>query len=386
MDKIRFLVIFGTRPEAIKLAPVILKAKADASFDIKVCVTGQHREMLDQVLTFFGVQPDFDLNIMKPNQNLFDVTTEALKGIKEVISENKPDWLFVQGDTTTTFSGAVAAFYEKVRIAHVEAGLRSFNKYSPFPEEMNRVLTTHLSDIHLAPTPLARENLLKEGVSEEKVFVVGNTCIDALFLCLKKIEGKGHGHFAFLRSINLEKRIILVTGHRRESFGEPFEHICHALKTIARYNNVEIVYPVHLNPNVRKPVYDILRDMPNVHLIGPLDYPSFVWLMNKSHIILTDSGGVQEEAPSLGKPVLVMRDITERVEGVKAGTAILVGTNKDMIVDKTTKLLNDRTEYSRMSRARNPYGDGNSSERILDIIKSYHLKVVRDTKPKSRGT
>ena len=365
----RILFFFGTRPEAIKLAPLIKELqKYPERFDVTVCVTAQHREMLDQVLNFFEIKPDFDLNIMRPDQNLFDITTEALKGIREVIVTSKPSWLIVQGDTTTTFVGALAAFYEKVKVAHIEAGLRSFNKYAPFPEEINRVLTTHLSDLHFAPTSRAKENLLKEAVSEDKIFVVGNTSIDALFLCLRKISKKGAEDFGHFKSINFEKKIILVTCHRRESFGEPFENICCALKSIAENNDVEIIYPVHLNPNVREPVFKILNDMPNIHLIQPIDYPSFVWLMNRSYIILTDSGGVQEEAPSLGKPVLVMRSVTERTEGIDTGTAKVVGTDKDRIVSETLKLLGNGKEYDRMARAVNPYGDGNACTRIREIF------------------
>ncbi len=365
----KILFFFGTRPEAIKMAPLIKEfQKSSAGFDIKVCVSAQHREMLDQVLLFFEIKPDFDLNIMQQNQNLFDITIQALNGIKEVMSHYKPNWLIVQGDTTTTFVGALAAFYEKVRVVHVEAGLRSLHKHAPFPEEMNRVLTTHLSDIHFAPTIRAKENLLREGVLEDQIFVVGNTSIDALFLCLKKISGKKPDSFAPFNSIDFDKKIILVTGHRRESFGKPFENICHALKMIAENDEIEIVYPVHLNPNVRKPVLKILRKIPNIHLKEPLDYPSFVWLMNKSYIILTDSGGVQEEAPSLGKPVLVMRDITERTEGIEAGTAKIVGTDKEKIIRETLELLNDKSVYDKMAKTVNPYGDGNASKRIIDII------------------
>jgi UDP-N-acetylglucosamine 2-epimerase (non-hydrolysing) len=365
----KILFFFGTRPEAIKMAPLIKEfQKSSAGFDIKVCVSAQHREMLDQVLLFFEIKPDFDLNIMQQNQNLFDITIQALNGIKEVMSHYKPNWLIVQGDTTTTFVGALAAFYEKVGVVHVEAGLRSLHKHAPFPEEMNRVLTTHLSDIHFAPTIRAKENLLREGVLEDQIFVVGNTSIDALFLCLKKISGKKPDSFAPFNSIDFDKKIILVTGHRRESFGKPFENICHALKMIAENDEIEIVYPVHLNPNVRKPVLKILGKIPNIHLKEPLDYPSFVWLMNKSYIILTDSGGVQEEAPSLGKPVLVMRDITERTEGIEAGTAKIVGTDKEKIIRETLELLNDKSVYDKMAKAINPYGDGKSSEKILKTL------------------
>ena len=370
---IAVLFVFGTRPEAIKLVPVIKRLRSNSAFRVAVCVTAQHREMLDQVLDFFDIQPDIDLNIMKPNQNLFDITTRALNGIRQAILSYRPDWIVVQGDTTTTFAGALAASYEKVRIAHIEAGLRSFDRLSPFPEEMNRVLTTHLADLHFAPTETARNNLIGEGVRERRVFVVGNTSIDALLLCLRMIEEKNLSDFVSLKPINLDKKIILVTGHRRESFGIPFENICHALKVIAiDQKDVEIVYPVHLNPNVRKPVFKILEGIPNIHLLEPLDYPSFVWLMNKSYIILTDSGGIQEEAPSLGKPVLVMRDVTERVEGVEAGTAVLVGTKQERIVSETLNLLSNRLDYDKMSRAINPYGDGKTSERIESILLRLH--------------
>jgi len=362
------LFVFGTRPEAIKLAPVIERLRCNSAFRVKVCVTAQHREMLDQVLGIFGIVPDIDLDIMKENQDLFDITIRALNGIREAIRSCRPEWIFVQGDTTTTFAGALAAFYEKVKVAHIEAGLRSFNRQSPFPEETNRVLTTHLADLHFAPTETARNNLLSEGIPDDKVFVVGNTSIDALFSCLKLTEGKSLNDILPLTAIDFDKKLVLVTGHRRESFGIPFENICHALKVIALEKDVEIVYPVHLNPHVRKPVFEILEGLPNIHLMEPLDYPSFVWLMNRSYLILTDSGGVQEEAPSLGKPVLVMRDVTERVEGVEAGTAVLVGTDKDRIVSETLKLLNNRTEYDKISRAVNPYGDGAASERIASIL------------------
>jgi UDP-N-acetylglucosamine 2-epimerase (non-hydrolysing) len=371
----KILFFFGTRPEAIKMAPLIKEfQKSSAGFDIKVCVSAQHREMLDQVLLFFEIKPDFDLNIMQQNQNLFDITIQALHGIKEVMSHYKPNWLIVQGDTTTTFVGALAAFYEKVGVVHVEAGLRSLHKHAPFPEEMNRVLTTHLSDIHFAPTIRAKENLLREGVLEDQIFVVGNTIIDALFLCLKKISKKRLDSFDSLNSVDFDKKIILVTGHRRESFGKPFENICHALKMIAENDEIEIVYPVHLNPNVRRPVLKILGNIPNIHLKEPLDYPSFVWLMNKSYIILTDSGGVQEEAPSLGKPVLVMRDITERTEGIDAGTAKLVGTQMENIILETQKLLDHPEEYQRMVNIKNPYGDGKSAERIVHILSQIYTK------------
>jgi UDP-N-acetylglucosamine 2-epimerase (non-hydrolysing) len=361
----RILFFFGTRPEAIKLAPLIREfRKYPAKFNLKVCVSAQHREMLDTVINFFHIKPNFDMNIMKPNQDLFNITSKALCGMKEVLSLNKPDWLIVQGDTTTTFVGALAAFYERVKVAHIEAGLRSFDKYAPFPEEVNRVLTTRLADLHFAPTQRAKDNLLSESVPEEKIFVVGNTGIDALSFCLRRVSGKKPADFESLRPVNFKRKIILVTGHRRESFGGSFKQICYALKTIAREKDIEIIYPVHLNPNVRKPVFSIMKDIANIHLIEPLDYPSFVWLMNKSYIILTDSGGIQEEAPSLGKPVLVMRNVTERTEGVDAGTAKLVGADKDMIVGETLRLLEDRSAYDRMAKAVNPYGDGKSCARI----------------------
>ncbi|MCK8602165.1 non-hydrolyzing UDP-N-acetylglucosamine 2-epimerase [Desulfoferrobacter suflitae] len=364
----KILFFFGTRPEAIKMAPLIHELKRDRhSFDVKICVSAQHREMLDQVLNFFGIKPDFDLNLMQPNQNLSQITEAVLRGVQEILVACKPDWLVVQGDTTTTFAGALAAFYQRVKVAHLEAGLRSFNKESPFPEEMNRVLTTHLSDLHLAPTDRARENLLRENIAEKNIFVVGNTSIDALFLCLDKLTGKTIRDFPALAGIDFSKRIITVTGHRRESFGKPFENICRALRRISESADVELVYPVHLNPNVRKPVFDMLQGRSNVHLIEPLDYAAFVWLMNQSHIILTDSGGVQEEAPSLGKPVLVMRDVTERVEGIAAGTAKLVGTETDKIIAETVKLLTDPQVYEAMAKAVNPYGDGEASRRICAI-------------------
>ena len=371
----RVLFIFGTRPEAIKLAPLIRAFSKHGAFDVRTCVTAQHRQMLDQVLSFFKISPDFDLNIMKQNQSLFDVTADGLKGIENVLNFFIPDIIFIQGDTTTAFVGALSGFYRKVKVAHVEAGLRSFNKYSPFPEEMNRVLAGHLSDIHFAPTERAMENLRREGI-EKNVFVVGNTVIDALFLGLsiieddKKLKSKIEGYFSKL--IRESSRVILVTGHRRESFGKPFENICHALRDIAsKFGDVEIIYPVHLNPNVREPVNRILKGIDNVHLIEPLPYPYMVWLMRRAYVILTDSGGIQEEAPSLGKPVLVMREVTERVEGIEAGTARLVGTDRERIIRETEKLLTDEEEYLKMARAVNPYGDGKSSERILRITERF---------------
>jgi len=366
----KILFIFGTRPEAIKMAPLIKEFKNNNEFDVKVCVTAQHREMLDQVLNFFKIKPDYDLNLMKPNQSLFDITTNGLKGLEKVLDIEKPNLVFVQGDTTTAFVGALAGFYKKIKVAHIEAGLRSHNKYSPFPEEINRVLVGHIADYHFAPTERAKKNLYNEGI-KKNVWVVGNTVIDALFLGLDIIKKEGKDkYYKFFEFVDFSKKIILVTSHRRESFGEPFRNICYALKELAnKYDDVEIVYPVHLNPNVRKPVNQILSGHPRIHLIEPLSYPYLIWLMSKSYLILTDSGGVQEEAPSLGKPVLVMREVTERVEGIEAGTAKLVGSNKDKIIQGVKLLIENEKEYNKMAKASNPYGDGKASNRILEIIK-----------------
>lgn len=365
----KVLFCFGTRPEAIKMAPLIKKLNSlNNSFEVAVCLTAQHREMLDQVMNFFNISSDFDLNIMKDNQTLYDITISSLKGISDSIKSFKPDILLVQGDTTTTFTGALSAFYEKIPIGHIEAGLRSFNKYSPYPEEINRVLTTHLSTLHFAPTYRAVENLLRESINQKDIYMVGNTSIDALFLCLQIIAKNEQVYNARFSNLNPNKRLILVTGHRRESFGEPFRNICHAIREIAKKRDIEIVYPVHLNPNVRRPVFEILRDIKNIHLIEPLDYPNFVYLMNRSYLILTDSGGVQEEAPSLGKPVLVMRDVTERTEGIDAGTAKLVGTNYEIIIEETLSLLDNEKEYLKMATAINPYGDGKASDKIAEVL------------------
>lgn len=367
--KKQILVVFGTRPEAIKLAPVIIAFKKSGQFDVKVCVTAQHREMLDQVLSFFEITPDYDLNLMKKNQTLFDITARSLKGLEAVMQEAKPYIIFVQGDTTTAFTASLTGFYKKVKVAHVEAGLRSGNKYAPFPEEINRVLTSRLADYHFAPTERAASNLRSEGITKN-VWVVGNTVIDSLFLGLKIMKNYGDKTYRkFFDFVDFSKKIILVTGHRRESFGKPFENICDALREIAvRFNNVEIVYPVHLNPNVREPVNRILGKHERIHLIEPLEYPYFIWLMNKSYIVVTDSGGIQEEAPSLGKPILVMREVTERVEGIFSGTARLVGTNKAKIIAGIEELLTDKNKYHYMAKAMNPYGDGKTSERIIKII------------------
>lgn len=366
------LCIFGTRPEAIKMAPLALALAADDRFDAKVCVTAQHREMLDQVLDLFAIRPDFDLNIMKPGQDLTDVTTAILQGLKGVFAQFKPDMVLVHGDTATTFAATLAAYYQQIPVSHVEAGLRTGNLYSPWPEEANRKLTGALARLHFAPTDTSRDNLLQEGVAPEHIVVTGNTVIDALLDTVRRLDtdpalrARAAAPSAFL---DPSRKRILVTGHRRESFGGGFERICQALAEIARQHpDVDIVYPVHLNPNVREPVNRLLTGIDNIHLIEPLDYLPFVHLMSRAHLILTDSGGIQEEAPSLGKPVLVMRDTTERPEAVAAGTVKLVGTDSARIVAEIDRLLTDDTEYRRMSRAHNPYGDGQACHRILTTL------------------
>ncbi len=363
------LFIFGTRPEAIKLAPLIREFRQRPDVNVLVCVTAQHREMLDQVLSFFEIKPDYDLNIMTKNQTLFDVTVVGLKALEEVLTHSKPDLVFVQGDTTTSFIGALAAYYKKIKVAHIEAGLRSGNKYSPFPEEMNRVLASHLADFHFTPTRQSVGNLERENIKAH-LYKVGNTVIDALFLGLDLINKQDESAFEkYFPGVQLQKRIVLITGHRRESFGGPFEDICNAIREVAgQFEDVEFVYPVHLNPNVQEPVNRILMGLSNVHLIAPLDYPQFIWLMNKCHVVLTDSGGLQEEAPALGKPVLVMREVTERKEGVDAGTAKLVGTDKAVIVKELTTLLSDERAYQEMAKAVNPYGDGTACKQIADLV------------------
>jgi len=370
----KVLFVFGTRPEAIKMSPLISEFKKQTdTFDTRVCVTAQHREMLDQVLNFFSIKPDYDLNIMKPGQSLFDVTIHALKGLESVLDDYKPDLIFVQGDTTTVLAGSLAGYYKKIDVAHLEAGLRSGDKYSPFPEEGNRILTGHIAKFHFAPTDKAISNLKTENISEN-VWNVGNTVIDALYMGLSIIKEQGDAeYYKFFNFIDFSKKIILVTGHRRESFGKPFEDMCNAMKNIvAKNQDAEIVYPVHLNPNVREPVNRILNNDNRIHLIEPLDYPYLIWLMNKSYLVLTDSGGIQEEAPSLGKPVLVMRDVTERTEGIDAGTALLVGTDKDRIFKEADSLINDKEFYKRMSNAVNPYGDGTTSKKITAILTDYY--------------
>ena len=372
----KVLVIFGTRPEAIKMAPVILKLRT-MSKEIRtvVCVTAQHREMLDQVLDIFEIKPDYDLGIMKKNQTLFDVTVQGLKKLEDILKKDKPDIILVQGDTTTTFIASLAAYYLKIKIGHIEAGLRTKDKYNPFPEEINRRLTDCLADCYFVHTKQAKENLLKEGVDKNKIFVTGNTVIDALLMTVKKQNNKKVQEaiqklFYSEYGISFDKRkIILVTVHRRESFGKDFENICEGLKKIALYNqNVQIIYPVHLNPHVQHPVRKILSGLKNIHLIQPLDYFTFVWLMNKAHLILTDSGGIQEEAPSLGKPVLVMRKKTERTEGIEAGTAKLIGTDTEKIYSETDKLLRNMKLHQKMSKAVNPYGNGKAAERIVKAL------------------
>jgi UDP-N-acetylglucosamine 2-epimerase (non-hydrolysing) len=364
------LFLFGTRPEAIKLAPIIKNFKSDCIFKVKVGTTAQHREMLDQVLNFFDIEVDYDLNIMKPNQTLHQLTSDLILRITdEILIKEKFDYIVIQGDTTTVLAGALAAFYQKIKIIHIEAGLRSNNIYSPFPEEMNRILTSRLAYFHFCPTNNSKENLRKENISKN-VFVVGNSVIDALLLGLEKVNKTNeiiyNDRFKF---INFSKKIILVTCHRRENFGKPFEDICDSLLTIAKNyeESVEIVYPVHLNPNIKEIAFQKLKSK-NIKLIDPLEYPELIWMMNKSYLILTDSGGIQEEAPSLGKPVLVLREVTERIEGIDAGTTILVGTDKNKIVSETEKLLTDINFYNSISKVANPYGDGKTSEKIKHFV------------------
>lgn len=369
----KILFIFGTRPEAIKLAPVINQFNNDIkNFDTKVAVTAQHREMLDQVLEAFNIEPDYDLDLMSKNQTLQSLTAKILNDISKILIDLSPDLVFVQGDTTTTFAASLAAFYQKIHVGHIEAGLRTNNRYSPFPEEINRRMTTTVSRYHFPPTKQSAINLLNEGVRNRNIEVTGNTVIDALVSISKRLDLEPFRYEQYYLDkfgINLSNnKTILVTGHRRESFGKGFENICYSIKKISENNNVQIIYPVHMNPNVQKPVNKILSSFKNIHLIPPQDYIPFVFLMKKAYLILTDSGGVQEEAPSLGKPVLVMRDNTERMEGVTSGTAKLVGTDIKDIVSNTELLLNDKNMYDKMSRAVNPYGDGNASEKIYQFI------------------
>lgn len=369
----KVMVVFGTRPEAIKMAPVVKALRARNELEVKVCVTAQHRQMLDQVMEIFRLKADFDLDVMAPNQTLGDVTCKVLKGMEGVFGQWKPDMILVQGDTTTVMAAALAAFYHKIEVGHVEAGLRTGNIYSPWPEEMNRLLAGCMAKQHYAPTPRSRDNLLKENKDPATVFVTGNTVIDALHEAIAIMDAdvaltdKLAAQFQFLDE---SKRLVLVTGHRRENFGEGFINICNAIARIAERKDVQVVYPMHMNPNVRKPVTEILGSLNNVHLIEPLDYLSFLYIMRKSYLIMTDSGGVQEEAPSLGKPVIVMRDTTERPEAVEAGTVILAGTETESMASAAKRLLDDAAFYEKMAHAVNPYGDGKASLRIADIVVS----------------
>jgi len=373
----KVLFVFGTRPEAIKLCPLILAMKDHPDFEAHICVTAQHREMLDQVLEIFKITPDVDLELMEPNQTLARLTSRAIAKIDDYISEHKPDMIIVQGDTTTVFCAAIAAFYNQIPVGHVEAGLRTGNKFSPFPEEINRVLTTHISDLHFAPTQLSRDNLLKEGVRDDGIFITGNTVIDALNIAVNKVKNEPPlipGLPENLMGSKKDKPLVLITGHRRENQGQGFIDICNAISTLAeQFKDTAFVYPVHLNPNVLEPVNRLLSGIDNVHLIKPLSYLPFIALMNRARIILTDSGGVQEEAPSLGKPVLVMRDTTERPEAVTAGTVKLVGTDSKTIIDNVTELLTNPEAYKKMANAVNPYGDGKACGKIINAIEHYFL-------------
>ena len=382
----KILLVFGTRPEAIKMAPLVKKLQAMSEyFETIVCVTGQHREMLDQVLQIFDITPDYDLNIMKQGQDLYDVTSRVLLGMREVLKEVQPDMVLVHGDTTTSTAAALAAFYQQIPIGHVEAGLRTGNIYSPWPEEMNRLMTGRIATYHFSPTPLSKQNLLSENVNENKILVTGNTVIDALRIVVERLQNDEDLRAEQDRVLaaagydvhRLEdgKKLVLITGHRRENFGDGFIHICTAIRDLKiKYKEVDFVYPMHLNPNVRKPIHEVfgedLSDLGNLFFIEPLQYLEFVHLMAKSTIVLTDSGGIQEEAPGLGKPVLVMRDTTERPEALVAGTVHLVGTSYDKIVNEVSTLLEDAEAYEKMSKAVNPYGDGHACERIVDFLKN----------------
>lgn len=381
----KIMLVFGTRPEAIKMAPLVKELQKHIDdFKTVVCVTGQHREMLDQVLTIFDIKPDYDLNIMKQGQDLYDVTSRVLLGLRDVLKEAQPDVVLVHGDTTTSTAAALAAFYQQIPVGHVEAGLRTHNIYSPWPEEMNRQITGRIATYHFAPTALSRENLLKENVADSNITVTGNTVIDALYMVVDKIkkdtsldstlcmELKNAGYD--VTRLGNGRKMVLITGHRRENFGDGFIHMCQAIKTLTnKYLDVDFVYPMHLNPNVRKPIHTVfgedLSNLGNMFFIEPLEYLSFVYLMEKSTIVLTDSGGIQEEAPGLGKPVLVMRDTTERPEALTAGTVKLVGTDFDKIVGEVSELLDNVEYYDRMSKAVNPYGDGRACERIVNVLK-----------------
>ncbi|MDR2116603.1 MAG: UDP-N-acetylglucosamine 2-epimerase (non-hydrolyzing) [Planctomycetaceae bacterium] len=374
------MFVLGTRPEAIKLAPVIKAFRKNNYIDTKICLTGQHREMLDQVMNIFDFKGDFDLNIMTPNQTLGDVTCKVIKGLEETFNQWKPDTILVQGDTTTVLGASMAAFYNRIEVGHIEAGLRTFNKQFPFPEEMNRCVTSQLASHHFAPTSKAKQNLINEGIEANQIYITGNTVIDALFQVLQYLDDNKSKTQELERGFDFlspERRTILVTGHRRENFGEGFLQICNAISELAERDDIQFVYPVHLNPNVREPVNRILHGKKNIFLIEPLDYLSFVYLMRRSDLILTDSGGVQEEAPSLGKPVVVMRDTTERPEAVEAGTVVLAGANKENIVRYINRLLDDANYYEKMSQSHNPYGDGKASERILRVLLNKDIETER---------
>lgn len=373
IDVKKILSILCTRPSAIKMAPIAHALQKNPAFDSIVCVTGQHREMLDQVLRLFGITPHYDLNIMKQDQNLYSITADVLLGLKTVLAETKPDCVLVQGDTTSTMTAALASFYQKIPVGHVEAGLRTNNIYAPFPEEINRAVTTRIAKWHFAPTAISKQNLLAENIPEKNIFVTGNTVIDALLWVRDKVNQTSDWSHVLGRDIqnliHAQQKIILITGHRRENFGEGFQQVCIALKTLAKKNpDWHFIYPVHLNPNVQKPVNDYLSHIPNFYLMKPLEYAPFVYLMDKAKIIITDSGGIQEEAPSLGKPVLVTRDVTERPEGVTAGAVILVGTQAEKIISETESLMRDKNRYAKMSRIQNPYGDGLAAQRIVGVL------------------
>jgi len=370
MLKKKIVLVFGTRPEAIKMAPLVLRFKDNPAVDLKICITAQHRQMLDQVLEFFEIKPDFDLDLMKNNQSLNQLASRILTSFDQLLEQEQPDWIFVHGDTTTSSMCALSAFHRGVKVAHVEAGLRTYMKHSPFPEEINRQITGRIADLHFSPTRISQENLLKEGVNEKDILVTGNTVIDALHLAVKKLlDGYLDDEIRLLKSIiKPGKKLITVTGHRRENFGDGFDRICNSIKRLSEIPEVEIIFPVHLNPNVQKPVNEILSGITNIHLIRPLAYPAFVYLMQFSHIILTDSGGVQEEAPSLGKPVLVMRENTERPEAVEAGTVRLVGTDPEMIYKNVFNLVTNVEAYEKMATAYNPYGDGHAVEKINELF------------------
>ncbi|WP_347375022.1 UDP-N-acetylglucosamine 2-epimerase (non-hydrolyzing) [Aequorivita sp. Q41] len=374
----KILIVFGTRPEAIKMAPLVKEFELHPEeFDVRVCVTAQHREMLDQVLTFFDIKPQYDLDLMKPGQDLYGLTAAIITELKPVLEDFKPDFIFVHGDTTTTMASSIAGFYSGAKVCHIEAGLRTHNKYAPFPEEINRQITGRLTDFHFAPTTASKENLVKENIDPKDILVTGNTVIDALIQSVEKVKREPSSLIKDLDDKLNKAPLLLVTGHRRENHGDGFIRICEALKTIAiERKELQIVYPVHLNPKVLEPVNRILGDIENIHLIKPLAYHDFIWMMDRAKIIITDSGGVQEEAPSLGKPVLVMRETTERPEAVDAGTVILVGTNTQKIINETFALLDNEAHFKEMSSRHNPYGDGNACSRIVNFMKELDLKNV----------